>query len=133
MEFDDLLEASVEERTTIFRNHAYFFDIESEADEIVIQVSWVDIGEKRRQLTEDSCIRLDMLKLEKGNVLDFVGCSNHFCYSASLRSTRNEPGTYIVIPTTLKSGQTRQYFGHVFSTCKVNLRKSSFENIMLSF
>ena len=121
----DLFSGNVEKMDTIFSNHTYCLDIESEADEILADVSWVGPS-GIRQLTEDSFITLNIFKVDElDGVPKFVSSSGRCNYSASVRGTRVGPGTCLVIPTTFKPGQTGQYLVRILSTCNVNLQKGT--------
>ena len=122
----------INNRDSFLRNPQYCFDVGSEGEEIVVQLSQPDVREKRRQGVENLPIGLDILKVEDNRehrihtILPSVSSSKYRpARSVILRHEFSGPaGRYVLLPTTFNAGLTGEFLIRFFATCKdANLRQ----------
>ncbi|XP_059080886.1 calpain-5-like isoform X2 [Tigriopus californicus] len=135
--FDSWKKSDIEDRAggclnhpeTFLNNPQYRFDISKEEDEIIVQLSQEDCRDKLVEKRKLLVIGFHIMKVEENRKYRVHKTQEGICNSDYILSkhiflkTTLKKGRYVIIPTTLNPGESRNFLLRIFTDSDANVQK----------
>lgn len=135
--FDAWKKSDIEDRSggclnhpeTFVNNPQYRFDITKDEDEVIVQLSQEDCRDKLVEKRKLLVIGFHIMKVEENRKYRVHKTQEGICNSDYILSkhiflkTTLKKGRYVIIPTTLNPGESRNFLLRIFTDSDANVQK----------